>query len=184
MKRILIYDYWMMIVAWCMFLNGWSLFGIAFGSLTGTILLLVKSEADPWRIAAVSLLMYCPILIMLNISKIPFFFGGSHLFLAAVCFNTAALNEHLYRFRVRYIISILAVMFTGMSVLTVLIAVLPSQLYTLFGKANLYLMDAFIFLPYLIPAAVCVIYKTCLLHLNENRQKKSLLLDRSIQNGQ
>ena len=31
------------------------------------------------------------------------------------------------------------------------------------------------YLPYLIPAAACVIYKTCLLHLNDIRQKKSLL---------
>ena len=175
MKRLLIYDYWMMIFAWCMYLNGWSLFGTAAGILASAVLLMVKSEADPWRIAAVGALMYCPILIVLNTSKIPFFFSGSHLFLAAVCFNTAVVNEYLYLFRVRYIMTIMVVMFTGMSVLTILIAVLPSELYTLFGKANLYLMDVFIFLPYLIPAAICVFYKICLLHAGENRQKKSLL---------
>ena len=175
MKRLLIYNYWTMIFAWCVYLNGWSLFATALGILAAAVLLMVKSEADPWRIAAVGTLMYCPILIVLNTSKIPFFFGGSHLFLAAVCINTAVVNEYLYLFRVGHVMPILAVMFTGISVLTILIAVLPSQLYTLFGKANLYLMDAFIFLPYLIPVLCCVLYKTFRLHMAGSRQKKSLL---------
>ncbi len=175
MKRLLIYNYWMMIFAWCMFLNGWSLFGTVLGLLTGAILLVVKSEADPWRIVAVGVLMYCPILLALNFSKIPLFFSGSYFFLAAVCLNTAVVNEYLYLFRVKVIIPFLVIMLISISVLTILITILPSELYTLFGKPNLYLMDAFIFLPYLIPAAACVIYKTCLLHLNDIRQKKSLL---------
>ena len=175
MKRILIYNYWTMIFAWCMYLNGWSLFGTALGLLAGVILLMVKSEADPWRIVSVAVLMYCPILLVLNFSRIPLFFPGSYFFLAAVCFNTAAVNEYLYLFRAKVVMPILTIILISMTVLTILIAVLPSELYTLFGKSNLYLMDAFIFLPYLIPAAACVIYKTCLLHASENRQKKSLL---------
>ena len=175
MKRLLIYNYWTMIFAWCMYLNGWSLFGSAAGILTAAVLLMVKSEADPWRIVAVGVLMYCPILLILSFSRIPLFFPGSYFFLAAVCFNTAAVNEYLYLFRAKVIKPFLVVMSVGMCILTVLIAILPSELYTLFGKLNLYLMDAFIFLPYLIPAAACVIYKTCLLHASESRQKKSLL---------
>ncbi len=175
MKRLLIYNYWTMIFAWCMYLNGWSLFGAALGLLTGAILLVVKSEADPWRIVAFGVLMYCPILLALNFSRIPFFFSGSYFFLAAVCLNTAVVNEYLYLFRVKVIMPVLVIMLISIGVLTVLIGLLPSGLYTLFGKSNLYLMDAFIFLPYLIPAAACVIYKTCLLHTSEGRQKKSLL---------
>lgn len=175
MKRLLIYNYWTMIFAWCMYLNGWSLFGAALGILAGTVLLMVKSEADPWRIVAVGVLMYCPILLALNFSRIPLFFSGSYFFLAAVCLNTAVVNEYLYLFRVKVITPLLVIMLISVSVLTILIGILPSELYTLFGKPNLYLMDAFIFLPYLIPTVCCVLYKTCLLHLNENRQKKSLL---------
>ena len=175
MKRLLIYNYWTMIFAWCIYLNGWSLFGTAAGILAGVLLLTVKSEADPWRIAAVGVLMYCPILLALNFSRIPFFFSGSYFFLTAVCLNTAVVNEYLYLFRVKAIMPVLVIMLISIGVLTVLISLLPSGLYTLFGKSNLYLMDAFIFLPYLIPAAACVIYKTCLLHTSEGRQKKSLL---------
>ncbi|MBQ6477981.1 MAG: hypothetical protein IJI44_01300 [Erysipelotrichaceae bacterium] len=175
MKKILICDYWTMIFAWCMFLNGYGLFATAIGFLAGIILLLVKSEADPWRVIAVGVLSFCPILLALNSTKIPFYFSGSYFFLAAVCFNTAVVNEYLYLFRVRLIRAVLIVLLVSMIILTSLIAILPSRLYTLFGKTNLYLMDTFIFLPYLIPTACCVIYKTCLFQMNINRQKKSLL---------
>ena len=175
MKRLLIYDYWTMIFAWCMYLNGHGPAAAALGLLAGAVLLMVRSEADPWRIAALGVLMYCPILLTLSHSKIPLFFPGSYFFLAAVCLNAAAINEYLYLFRIRFITVVLAVILISTAALTSLIWILPSELYTFFGKSGLYLMDAFIFLPYLIPTACCVIYKVCVLHSGAGRQKKSLL---------
>ena len=177
MRRKLIYNYWLMIVAWCMFLNDMVLLAIALGLLACAMLLCMRRKINYWRMSFLSLMLYCIASFILSFTNIPYYFSKLYLFLAVISLNSAFTFERLYLLKSKYIKPFLVTMFISMAVLSIIAIILPDSLYSLFTKNSLMIMINLIFLPYLIPCAMCLTYREGIKYLNSSfLQKKTASL--------
>lgn len=168
MRRILTYNYWLMIVAWCMFLNGYNLLANMFGLAACAVLSTINKRINHWRMCFVGLAVFTTISLLLKDSNIPYFFSKLSVFLVTICINCSLTYEYLYLLKSRFIIPYLLVMVVSVSVLSLITMVLPNSSYSLFTKKSLYLMESIIFLPYLIPCLYIYTYKKIWNHNRRN----------------
>lgn len=159
MNRKLTYNYWLMIVAWCMFLSGYNLLANMFGLAACAVLSTINKKINHWRLGLVGLIIYATISLFLLDSNISYFFPKLSAFLATVCLNCSLTYQYLYLLKSRFILPYLLVMVVSVSILSIITMVLPNSSYSLFTKKSLYTMESFIFLPYLIPCAYIYSYK-------------------------
>ena len=159
MNRKLTYNYWLMIVAWCMFLNGYNLLANMFGIAACAVLSTMSKRINYWRMCFVTLIIFVTISLLLINSNISYFFPKLYYFLAFICLDMALTNEHLYLFKSKYLKPFLIVIAIDLVVLSLIVLVLPADLYSLFTKKSLFLMICLIFLPYLISIAICIASK-------------------------
>ena len=157
MKKLLIVNYWMASIAWSLSLMGHERIGTVLLVCAAFLLAAKKKEFNFWRAAASSLAGLVLIYPVYYKSGICLFFPELRFFLGGTCIHAAFCSEYLCRYKNRYMAPFLLAMAAGMSLLCVLIAVVPDEFYSLFGKANLYLMGCFIFLPYLLPPVFCIV---------------------------
>lgn len=172
MRRKLIYNYWLIIISWCMFLNDNILLAVI--ACLGAIALLLsnRKKINYWRMCFLSILSYTTISFILSRSSIPYFFPKLYYFLAFICLDMALTNEHLYLFKSKYLRPFVIMLIISLVVLSIMVIVLPNDLYTLFTKKNLFMMVNLIFLPYLASIVVCIIYKA--------NKKRSKVLSRQL----
>lgn len=157
MKMLVIRNYWLMIISWCLFLNGKEILGILIGAIGCIYLLLFKDSINCYRILLIGFLMFVISCLILIPSNIPYFFSKLHILLMVISIDTAITNEYLYLFKNKFILPILLICLSTIIISSLLIIVLPDSLYSLFTKASLFKMLAFIFLPYLLPLAYAAI---------------------------
>lgn len=159
MKRLLIYNYWLIIIAWTMFLNNNTILAILLCLGACAILVFIKRKINYWRMSFLSVTSYVIISLILSMSNIPYYFENMYIFLAIVCLNLALTTERLYLFKSKYLKPFLVVMLISVAVLSLIVVILPRGLYTLFTKSSLFIMIGLIFLPYLITLSFCICYK-------------------------
>lgn len=159
MNRKLTYNYWLMIVAWCMFLNGYNLLANMFGIAACAVLSTMSKRINHWRMCFVGLIIFVIISFLLINSNISYFFPKLSGFLVTICINCSLTFEYMYLLKSKFIVPYLLVMVVSMSVLSIITMVLPNSSYSLFTKRSLYIMELVIFLPYLIPCAYVYSYK-------------------------
>lgn len=169
MKRLLIYNYWLMIVAWCMFLNNNTLMAILLGLGACTVLVFIKRRINYWRMSFLSVISYVIISLILSITNIPYFFRKLYIFLAVICLNCALTSERLYLFKSKYLKPFLVAMLFCVAVLSIIAIILPNSLYTIFTKSSLLIMIGLIFLPYLLSLSFFVCYKEIKYYLKSNK---------------
>lgn len=162
MRKKLIYNYWLIIIAWCMFLNDLTLLAIICGLLACGMLVYINRRVNYWRMAFATILSYVAISLFLLRFNISYFFPRIHIFLAVISLDLSLTNERLYLFKSKYLKPFLAIMLISLSVLSIIVLVLPNDLYTLFTKPSLYAMICLIFLPYLVPMSICICRKEVL----------------------
>ena len=162
MRKKLIYNYWLIIIAWCMFLNDLTLLAILCGLLACGMLVYINRRVNYWRMAFVTILSYVTISLFLLRFNISYFFPKIHVFLAVISLDLSLTNERLYLFKSKYLKPFLAIMLMSLSVLSIIVLVLPNDLYTLFTKPRLFAMICLIFLPYLVPMMICICSKELL----------------------
>ena len=160
MKETLIRNLWLMIIAWCLYLNGYTLIAMGTALITGVCVLVKKGEADLKRSGLFALCMYTVILSLYHSGNIPYFFPSLHIFMAAVMFDVFACIEYFASMKRKDLLPILMFVFGAMIAIFIAIAAAPDDEYTLFSKASLYLFGSFIFLPYLIPMTYCYVVRT------------------------
>lgn len=150
MKMTLLRNYWLIIMAWCFYLNGHGMIGAVLTIMACALVLIVKSEVNLWRVSAISLAVYGLSLIVLMNTNIPYFFPGLKYFLILTSIDCGLTNEYLYVIRKRFILPVLITIVLYLCGLFAVISLLPAQSYTMFTKGNIVLMAMFIFSPYLI----------------------------------
>ena len=160
MKKIYIINCWLMIASWCLFLNGLQLPACLLGLICSCYLLMSKSEVDIWRTAAVTLGMFILALTVLLSCNITYFFPKLTFFIPIVCLNAAIANEYLYMLNKRFVLLITIFAIISISVLSIIIVIVPDELYSLFTKRNLFMMAFLIFLPYLLPMLLSYVFRT------------------------
>lgn len=177
MRKKLIYNYWLILIAWCLFLNKLTLLAILFGLGACAILATIQRRINYWRMCFVSVISYVLVSLLLIRSNIPYFFSQMYVFLAVICLNVAFTNERLYLFKSRYLKPFLFVMIIGLSVLSTIAFILPNDLYSLFSKISLYIMICLIFLPYLVSLSICLVYKYIMKNLYVENVTNRLVID-------
>ena len=159
MKMILIINYWLMMASWCMFLNGYLVVALLLG-LAGIILLMFgKKRINYFRLAILTIFIHSLALVFTYSYNIPYFFPKLELFISFMSLNGALSYEHLINAKKSTILPILFVMLLITISLLVLIAFVPADLYSIFGKNRLFMMESLIFLPYLIPVIISLLVK-------------------------
>ena len=151
MKETLIRNLWLMIIAWCLYLNGYTLIAMGTALITGVCVLVKKGEADLKRSGLFALCMYTVILSLYHSGNIPYFFPSLHIFMAAMMFNAAVCYGLYGKMKRKDLVKVLGFVSLAFLAVFILISFVPGEDYTLFGKRSLYLMESFIFLPYQIP---------------------------------
>ncbi len=160
MRKKLIYNYWLIIVSWCLFLNKNTLLAMILGFCASALLLSIKRKVNFWRVMSISLTSYMIISFVLSTTNILYFFPKLSYFNATICLNLALTNERLYLFKRKYLVSFLLSMVIGVSILSIISLLLPNNLYTIFTKNSLFLMILLIFLPYIALILYCMEYKS------------------------
>lgn len=157
MKKILIKNYWLMIISWGLFLNDKDILGIIIGAIACVYLLFNKKRINCYRVMFIGFMFFVISCALLLLSNIPYFFPKLHILLMIVGLNTAIANEYLNLLKNKFILPVLSFVLLITAITCLLIMLLPDYLYTIFTKNNLYLMVSFIFLPYLIPLVCAAI---------------------------
>ena len=177
MRKKLIYNYWLIIISWCMFLNDYTLLAILLGLIACLLLIKINRRINYWRMSFLSVISYCVISFFLPRSNVLYFFPKLHIFLAIICINLAFTFERSYLFKSKYLKPFLLFMVMSLSVLSIIVLVLPNDLYTIFTKNSLYIMISLILFPYLVPLTGIIIYKEIRNHkveINLHKKKTSL----------
>lgn len=159
MRKKLLYNYWLIIISWCCFLNNFALLAIIFSLCACALSLVVKWRINYWRMCFVCVLSYLLIYAVLIDSTIPFFFPKLFIFLAIICLNLAITNERLYLMKSKYLSFFCVFMALSIFILLIIAIALPNNLYSIFTKKNLYTLICLVFLPYLVPLSICLLYK-------------------------
>lgn len=164
MKKMLAINLWLMIIAWCMFLNGYVFMSMLI-ALSAAACSFCRAGEVPCLKNAVLFALFAAVSICLcHISSIPFFFPGLQVFLIAVMINAGIFGGCLNRMRRRQIQPFLLTALASFIIFNLMIAIVPEDSYTLFGKRNLFLMVSFIFLPYLLPMMACYARRCAVLY--------------------
>ena len=159
MIKKLIYNYWLIGIAWCMFLNDLTLLAVILGLLGMCVLLSIDRGINYWRMSFMSVISYVIISFILSYTNIYYYFENIYIFLAVICLDLSFTFERLYLLKSKCLKPFLAILAFSLSVLSLIALVLPNSLYTLFTKKSLYVMINIIFLPYLVPLVLCYCYK-------------------------
>ncbi len=167
MRKLIVKNYWMMMVAWIVAINGYEVIGMLLGLAASVMLMRVGKKLNLWRLLAVCLLCYSTSLLFLLMSSIPYYFPKLYIFMTGVSLNMAVTSEYLCYLKKRFIIPILLFNAIGMLISFLLIKIVPDADYSLFTKGNLYLMSSLIFLPYLIIEIAWAVKKTIVYRKNE-----------------
>lgn len=159
MKRLLIYNYWLLIISWCLFLNDLTLLAIVLCLGGCAILIRINRKLNYWRMAFLSVISYVAISFFLSMSNIPYFFPKLYIFLAVVCLDLACTFERMYLFKSKCLKPFLMFMLLSVTVLSLITIILPNNLYTLFTKDSLFIMIGLIFLPSIGTTFFLIAYK-------------------------
>lgn len=151
MKDTLIYDLWGMIIAWCLYLNGYILLSVLLAMACGLYLAVMEGEVLKQKELLAFVCIYVAMLCLYYTSSIPYFFPSLHIFMAAMMFNAAVCYGLYGKMKRKDLVKILGFVSLAFLAVFILISFVPGEDYTLFGRSSLYLMESFIFLPYQIP---------------------------------
>ena len=160
---LVIGNYWLAIIAWCLFLNDYVLLGEV-ALILGCLMLLRKSNHNYIGIAICILLTYIIIKVILSLSNIPYFFPHISIFLLIVSIHCWLMYDYLKKLNDNFILPVIIIILLNIIFTITLIIMIPSEYYSLIGKYNLLVITCFIFLPYLSPLMIC--------HVSRKRSRK------------
>lgn len=147
MKKVIRNDLWLMIIAWCLLLNGYSILGILI-SVVASIYLVNNTK----YIKRIRLLSMSFAFILIN--SILFYLTAAYafeyfpFFCLSVSLNVALLNERLYKERLSSIEPIAIIMVLSLIIFMSITAILPNSIIFYTAKNNMYSLIVLIFIPY------------------------------------
>lgn len=174
MKKILMVNYYLVVMGWCLILNSLDVLGIGLVAIGVAIMFANRKNSNFWRLLAVTLLSYSLVSFFLFRSSIPYYFPRLNYFLFLVCLDNALLNERLVYFKNEVLYYISGSILVIFLISTFLIRILPDELYSMFTKDNLLLMIGFIFLPYLFTPLTNILFRL----VQDNRVNNLIHIDK------
>lgn len=172
MKNIIRNDLWMVIVAWCLLLNNYSILGMGVGVLATIYTAYCTKHKNYWRVLAISLVFFSLNVIFARLTVI-YNFNYFTFFSGIISLNVAFLNERLYRERLRALYPIFLIMFVCLIINMLIAIIIPANLVLAKAKADLFGLIIIVFIPYTSIMLISLIVK-------EYRMKEFLEQQRAI----
>ena len=154
---LVIGNYWLAILAWCLFLNDYTFLSEVVLILSCLMLLLRKNRHNYSRIIICSIVTYIVLKTILSLTGIPYFFPKMSIYLFLVSVHSWMMYEYLGRLNDHFILPVIVIIMFNLLFTISLIVIIPSEFYSLIGKINLSIITGFIFLPYLNPLVMCFV---------------------------
>lgn len=158
MKKIVRNDLWMVIVAWCLVLDGYTILGLITSALASVYLFFSTRYKNYWRILAISLICFSLSFLFAKLTIIHLF-SYFTFFCILISINVALLNERLYKERLKPLYKIFTVMFISLIAFMLVAAIMPNRYMFASYKANLYGLIILIFIPYTSEILISLIVK-------------------------
>ena len=148
----------MMIVAWCLVLNGYSPLGIITCLLASIYLLFTIEYRNYFRLFVTYVLTFlsCYFIAKLTIIQMYDYFP---FFLVVMSFNAALLNERLKKERLSALCPLFMIVFVSFIFFAGFAYILPSSYVYTFPKENIYGLLLLIFIPYAFEILITIVIK-------------------------
>ena len=169
MKRLVMIDMWLLMIGWCLFLNGHALAGEA-AMLIGCGLPLIRKKKPVPFMILMAVCMYYLMVKAYQGSVLSLYFRDLPYLLFFICWNTVMIYPCLRSLKQPDILRFLLVTVLGASFISLMILLIPESDYSLIGKRNLFLLVRFIFLPHMMTMLMAVIAKLPIRHLQIKKE--------------
>ena len=157
MKMLIIGNYWLAILAWCLFLNDYVFLSEVVLILGCLMLLLGKKGHNYLGIIVCAIITYIILYTILSLTRIPYFFPNLSIYLVIVSIHCFMMSDYFSRLNDHFILPVIVIILLNIIFTATLIIIIPDQFYSLIGKINLLILTCFIFLPYLSPLIMCFV---------------------------
>lgn len=158
MKKVIRNDLWMVIIAWCLLLNNYSILSLVVGTLASLYVYSNIMYKNYWRITAVFLVVFSLSELLANLIIIHLF-DYFTFFCVITSLNVALLNERLFKERLATLYPIFLVMFISLIIFMLVASLLPANKVLANAKADLYGLIVLIFIPYTSEILVSLLIK-------------------------
>ena len=167
-------NYWLVIIAWCLFLNDYVFLSEVVLVISSLSLFLNKKMHNRFRVVINSFLTYIIVKTILTLSNIPYFFPEMSIHLLLVSIQCSMMYEYYDRLNDNFILPVIVIMILNMIFTVALIIIIPDEFYSLIGKTSLLIITCFIFLPHLSPLMMCYVSRV-------HRRKSSYMQNKELQ---
>ena len=172
MKKVLRNNLWLMMIAWSMFLNGYSLLG---GLISITASLILFMNIKSLKIGRILLIAggYLLLGVVFTIFSSVNSFNNFPFFCSVVSINAALFNEKLYKERINTLMHLAIVMLLCFIIFIFVAMLLPSCIIFETARINMFYLITLIFIPYTSEVLLAFIIK------NSRRNKKVIKIKES-----
>lgn len=170
MKKVTRNDLWMMIIAWCLLLNGYSILGIIVCFVSSIYLIANIKIINKLRVFT-SFLAFTLLNGFLSYLTTAYLFNFFPFFCVLVSINLALLNERLKKERLLTLEIIFAFMIISLIVFMFTTYLLPNSVIFEAARQNMYSLIVLIFIPYTSEILVSLIIKIRNKYKFVNKQK-------------
>lgn len=158
MKKVLRNDLGLMMIAWCLFLNGYSLLGVSAALIASIYCIVYISNKNGWRILALSLITFALSYYVLKNCYL-FLFDFSTFFVASVTLNVCLLNERLCKERLSTLYISFIICFVCFFIFSLIALIVPVNNFIPFLKSDMYSLIMLVFIPYTSEMMIHLFYK-------------------------
>ena len=159
MKKVMIYDLWVCMIAWSLFLCGHQLWGIFAALICSLYNCCFVKNMNLWRLFSVFMVSLLIGIFFVSHSGIMPIYHGIFPFLSVMMFDYALINELTCRLRVRKVTVIyLFIVFTTV-LSTALALIIPDDPLLPYYKTNVLTFVFIIFFPVFTEMTVCLLSK-------------------------
>lgn len=147
MNKVFIINCWLTIIAWCFFLNSFGKIAIAIMAFACFLQIKLGKGFKIKKIIISSLIAFSVLLTIIARTTVIYYFSDIASLMFVMCLDTCICNEYLSLIDDSLLHYSLIIIITSVIFISVIISLLPDSFYSIFTKANLYLLVLFIFLP-------------------------------------
>lgn len=169
MRRLVMIDMWLLLIGWCLFLNGYALAGEA-AMLLACGLPLIRRKKIVLFMVPMALCMYYVMLKTYHGSVLHLYFKDLPYLLFFICGNTVMIYPAMRSLKRRNLLRFLFIAILSASLFSLMVLLVPENDYSLLGRQNLFLLLSFIFLPHIITMLMAAIAKQPIRHLQIKKE--------------
>ena len=159
MKKIVIYDFWMIMLGWSLFLNGFRYVGMSLALFCAVYNFFVIRHMNIWRLFSLTLISSLVGISVLRTTNIALIYHGIFPFLMLMMLNCGLVNEICCALSADKPVFIdILLSFTTLFCVTVA-CIIPESPLLPFYKSNLFAFIVMIFFPSFVEMNVCLLSK-------------------------